>query len=523
MRKIAILIFISALISMSGCQPTPEETVVKSKVDDYYIDRINEANHKLEQEQIQQQDQVDISLIVVTDNTHIYECLETKEEALHIEIDADVITPQVSAYPSMKIQPSKITQEQIDLFLDTYFPEREAIASKNIAQIPTKSELEESIIALKRLIVTEEVYTDQNGVTNHDEWQNQIDFLTEQLVNAPEEHVEMPYDITKFSAIPLMEVFREEGMTIDELYKQMEDMTELARKDGRELIDYSIKTGDEKQYHVYALRSDEPNANYFSFGGDNYYVDILEGYQDISTLKITYSEAKDIADQAKNILGLNYMEVNYSTMSSYQGSTGSGNIGSLYHFVYTRSVSGAGVTYTSNKLDAMKLNYRPWNYEYFELWIDDDGIQRAQLCSCPSISGDIVSRNVPLLSFDEVMEKARQCFNLGIVNHSMNSMEYEQLLGENRIAKLYDNTIIIDKIILGYMQVKQGNGENEYLLIPVWNFIGRESIHMDIKHKKNGNIIESESEMPEYGHGNQHSFLTINAIDGSIIDRSLGY
>lgn len=523
MKKILYILLAVLIVSgLMGCQPTPEEAVVKSKVDDNYIDRINESIQSQQQEPAEEQTQEEASFIVVTETTHVSEYIQAKEEGQHIQIDADIITPQVTAYPSMKIYPSKMTQEQVDLFLDTYFPEREALANNDIAQIPTKSELEEEILTLQSWIASEELSTNADGTTNYDEWQDQIDFLTEQLKDAPEEHSEMPYDITKFSAIPLMEVFREEGMTIEDLNWQMEDMVELARKDGRELIDYFIKIEDDKQYHVYVLRSDEPNVNYFSFGGDNNCIDICENYLDISSLKITYSQAQAIADQAKDILGLNYMEVCYSAKSSYRGSTNVNNIGPLYHFVYTRSISGASETFTSNKIDAMRLNYRPWNYEYFEVWLDDSGIQKAQFWSCPSISGDIVSNNVPLIAFEEIMDKARQSFSLGIMYHSNNANGYESLLANNLLAELNDNSIIIDKVVLGYMRVRQGSGDNEYLLIPVWDFIGRESIHMDIK-SKNGSITVSESEMPEYGYGDQHSFLTINAIDGSLIDRSVGY
>ncbi len=131
-----------------------------------------------------------------------------------------------------------------------------------------------------------------------------------------------------------------------------------------------------------------------------------------------------------------------------------------------------------------------------------------------------ISQDSQLLSFQDVMDKAQECFIEDTFTRSRNSHEADQMLDENR-AKIHENNIIIDDIKLGYMRVTTGPEDYNYTLVPVWDFIGRESIRLDVTNKKSGEVFETETEMPEYG--DCHSFLTINAIDGTVINRRKGY
>ena len=63
--------------------------------------------------------------------------------------------------------------------------------------------------------------------------------------------------------------------------------------------------------------------------------------------------------------------------------------------------------------------------------------------------------------------------------------------------------IEIDKIELGLMRVLEPDSQSSGAVIPVWDFYG----------KINGENYEDSDK----------TFLTINAIDGSIIDRTVGY
>ena len=84
---------------------------------------------------------------------------------------------------------------------------------------------------------------------------------------------------------------------------------------------------------------------------------------------------------------------------------------------------------------------------------------------------------------------------------------------------IINRTIVIDNVELGLMRIIQSNS-SEYLLVPVWNFFG----YIVYEYKENSDssyVLDDENKVMFDGY--RHSYLTINAIDGSIIDRSIGY
>ena len=65
----------------------------------------------------------------------------------------------------------------------------------------------------------------------------------------------------------------------------------------------------------------------------------------------------------------------------------------------------------------------------------------------------------------------------------------------------------IDHVTLGLMRLTERNVGSQDLLVPVWDFFGHSVDSYGIQRGTSGYI----------------SLLTINAIDGSIIDRTMGY
>ena len=80
----------------------------------------------------------------------------------------------------------------------------------------------------------------------------------------------------------------------------------------------------------------------------------------------------------------------------------------------------------------------------------------------------------------------------------------------------YENSRVynIDRIVLGYARIYEPSTDaHTGILIPVWDFFGS----MTSESEYNGETESNTSKDPN------ESFLTINAVDGSIIDRNLGY
>ena len=77
----------------------------------------------------------------------------------------------------------------------------------------------------------------------------------------------------------------------------------------------------------------------------------------------------------------------------------------------------------------------------------------------------------------------------------------------------YSWTLDVQEVRLGLMRIKAENNNDVGLLVPVWDFMGR--------------VTKTETDTGEdiffVQNENGGVILTINAIDGSIIDRELGY
>ncbi len=162
------------------------------------------------------------------------------------------------------------------------------------------------------------------------------------------------------------------------------------------------------------------------------------------------------------------MSLNFASIGQYTRGKDP-QVGFSYHFVFTRNVDGANVTYTQNIVNNPETDYRSWQYNYFEVWVDDDGVCRIHWYSSSSAIKEQISQDSELLSFQDVMDKAQECFVEDTFTRSRNSRDADQMMDENR-ARIQENNIIIDDIKLGYMRVTTGPEDYNYTLVPVWEF-----------------------------------------------------
>ena len=106
------------------------------------------------------------------------------------------------------------------------------------------------------------------------------------------------------------------------------------------------------------------------------------------------------------------------------------------------------------------------------------------------------------MSQDNVQRFMKTYEKMMVVTNADN-MEYEK-------SRVYD----VDRIVLGYARIYEPSTDpHTGLLVPVWDFFGSRKVEGDY----DGNSYSDITDYPSW------SFLTINAVDGSIIDRDLGY
>ena len=172
-----------------------------------------------------------------------------------------------------------------------------------------------------------------------------------------------------------------------------------------------------------------------------------------------------------------------------------------YWFGFTRRIDGISVTMTSNSSlgnieDENSQGYESYpKVEMLVCVVDQDRIVYASFTN-PWNIGEALQENVQLLPFEQIMKVFGTIAPL-----SIQSQEGDK----NAQHWTYGNAMQINEVRLGYMPVLAKDGDGDWELRPVWDFFG---IHTS------GATIRDEAGL---------ALLTIDAIDGTIIDRNYGY
>ena len=222
------------------------------------------------------------------------------------------------------------------------------------------------------------------------------------------------------------------------------------------------------------------------------------------SIGISLDDAKKLAQEKADAMGLddlNQCGWDYAIQTSIGTDDNSSYLGSGYVIYYSRTINGTPLTYTMDAggaLEDMDSTMETWAYENLYFYVNADGIDSMTYCN-PYTIGETKTENLSLLPFSEIM-------NI-----------YEKMMIVTNADNLtYENSRVfnIDRIVLGYARIYEPSTDSHTgLLVPVWDFFGSRKIDSEY----DGETYSDTTDWPTW------SFLTINAVDGSIIDRSLGY
>jgi len=226
-------------------------------------------------------------------------------------------------------------------------------------------------------------------------------------------------------------------------------------------------------------------------------------------MSTSLEDAKKAAEQCLSDLGLTDMRVENVGTATFYGNINDRNdenyaatANQCYVFEFARTVMGVPVPYiaASVQLDTDDPNVpaRPEpeydirvDPERLEILVDDTGIVEFDW-SCPLEIGAVKSEHVTLMPFSDIVQKAKD--NIFFKNYTAYDSKAE---------------IKITSIRLSLMRIMQKDKPGEYLVVPVWDFIGNQR-----------DIVGGNGEWSTFG---DRSYVTINAIDGSSINRDWGY
>lgn len=170
-----------------------------------------------------------------------------------------------------------------------------------------------------------------------------------------------------------------------------------------------------------------------------------------------------------------------------------------YGIHFTRNLEGIPETYTADSGMNMPDDGENvvWPYEKLTLVYDDDGLANF-VWENPYEVEKVSDEYLFLLPFSEIQNIFKE----------MIIKKFQDWMNDNNDMKI---DFQINEVRLGYMRVREKGNAQEASMIPVWDFIGTQK------------IIYGSEEVFYDENSVFNSALTINALDGTIIDRGSGY
>lgn len=408
----------------------------------------------------------------------------TASGKLQVKADAEV-SAAGEAMPVVKISPQAIEEKQAADIAGVFFAETPNITSSVSA--PTKQDIEAAIVELKR---GDSDLADVDRAAYDEMIKEDLVALEEMYKTAPEQNSPIAFDgkygkqpqANALDPYPYQLVYGDDVQTIDLTGKGLNgnDARLIIEKDGtgRSAFEYVEKRGGERIGEV----------------GDS----VVQPIETASNLpQIPLEQAQKQAEELVQKLGLGDFTM-AAAGAALEGSYPTGNDEPQFDdmpktYAFNFALGGTmPMNYVSNQLNEVEYT-SAWDYQTLTVFVDDAGIGRVIFRS-PFKVDEVVSENVELLPFDEIEKKIED----NIKTH------YEPSAPE--VLKVEMN---IDSVNLGLGRIAQNEDFSQCLLVPVWDVYGTVTT----------TYVDDLGTDFEVG----YSYLTINAMDGSVINRAAGY
>ena len=510
-KVIALLLILMTVIGAAGCQKTPESPVVVGKDNDKLIEQAN----SLEDPSLTVREQVSAPESVKTK-------FKDSTGKLSFSVDAGVIVPDAAASKIVRVTAHEITQAEVDTWTEVLFAGETLYTLDSFEQMTKQEITEELLKAKKRLAELGEdeegrvlyenvpaVSEDSDGaaeqpmaVTEGDELRMVIENCEELLKTAPEERV-YTETANKLEA--------SEGGHFS--YVQFAVPNEA----GTGIRAFSAANYGHSHPIVYSDRNERGfvgNSFVFSLeemehsyvGAGEKYRERLDAYRLLDDPSITSQQAVAMGNDFLEKLNINgyvlsraELAISEPTVMDAFGEA-QGNVLRGWRLEYRRQIDGIPVSYANTYQMASPENGEPWSYERIMLFVTDDGIAEAFIEELNDVDETLVE-NCKLMSFNEIMDVFKKMMP---VQYNVTAMGDELLNAEWNVTS----------IEFGYTRISEENADYTGLLVPTWSFYGTEY----------ATYKSDELESGEYSFSaNVYPILTINAIDGSIIDLEKGY
>lgn len=506
-----------AAVLLSGCQKTPDAPLVAQKKAASQAKTIEESD--------------DMSITGQVQAPERYQAdLEQPKNIMKVHADAEIVIPEGKGFKLKKVEGRTFTQEDVDKQMDILMKNteltRRLYKEDDPAQGMTKQEAEDQIAYIKAMM----------AVRDNMEEAEKSDL--QGIVKQMEEIVKVAPEAAETEKVePVLK--KAEGGEGEDLFGEGEV--------------------DGVKYNYYATNYWQKDYKYVSTGlnrvsdnNQNYYDAYNANDKEAQALEEKFSR-EELEQQAEKLLadlGMESFELAgrepLATMTDIFLDKIKGNERRKgYGLYFTEMVDGLPITYTKElgggmddaaikrtenpdsgeeeekgttameeTIDYDALYAAPWAYERLDLTYDEQG-----LCNFtwenPSIISDLSDEYVFLKPFSEIQAVFEEMIFTKNAEMTEENFEYIKL-------DIYE-------VRLGYMRVLEKGEDGIGTLIPVWDFFGTQEYLYKIppeeraELERSGDLQEGVDPGLSIDDRQYVSMMTINATDGSVIDRSLGY
>jgi hypothetical protein len=482
MKKIMLILLLTVMCisAVCGCQPTPETPVVVGK---------NDGDNKI------------TSLFGETSATESpYEAPESwKEETpitsggLSVMIGAKVTVPDVTKFPVVKVDDHVFTQDEADELIASLSEGNELFPPRTEM---TRADKEELLLVMKARLAE---FKAKPNPTENDLYiiESYEDYKIPQLEM---EIRNMPEDAT---AKPFTTNFQPNSITGG---MKIEVRTDLG---GEDLAGIGIYNDSNEVINGSSLPSGRVS---FGSGFHDIYLTINYEKREVTEenavpngTSVTREEAIAQAEALMRKLGLTDIQL----ILTIPASIDDGNFGvdpskQCWMFIYVPTVNGIPIMIEKKNMKANYTYVSSSNEDYTAVFcspmvvfqISDSGI--LMYWEGPFDIQETLNENAILLPFEDIQARIRQQLPITYA------------------AKEGVTEVHVTRIELNYMRARIKDMQDGYMLLPVWDVIG----YTDEPFK---NIWTDEVGPKANPEDFLETLLTINAMDGSVLDRRLGY
>jgi hypothetical protein len=460
-RVIAILSMSVLMFGLAACQQTPENPLIVGKDIDNMIDKAAENPVATDSGN-------DLRALLEAPERLLLDAKGQKGN-LSIHIDADVIVPHTASMPVARVTKGQFSEEDVKNLYNALIGAGKSISPDSSPQSAYYLQKVQEFREMKKNGDRNDKYMSEEEIDRA------IQELMEQAASAPDSYKYIEPDFS---------------------FKENKDTSAGPLGPYARLY---FTPDDNMISEIYIVQDLYGMGAYAEYVRDKYSVDPTEPVQ----LTTSQEDAERLALDTIAQLGLSdFVRTGERESSESINATSGFHPGSgLYEFMFTRAINNAPITYTDDDglTTVHEAYFKPWMYEKIRIFIDDDGVCYLKWNS-PYEVKEIVSEASSMLPFSDIQD----------VLVKMLPIKYDYMDTD----EFYSNKMNITEIRLGLMRITEKNVGDSGLLIPVWDVFGTLTL--------TGQPGKPNPEEGEQSYA-YTSFITINAIDGSIIDRELGY